>query len=71
MAFVRSMNTVAGRGVRVAAGLALIIGGLLAGGTAGWVLAVVGVVQLGTGLANVCLFAPLFHAPFRGGARPL
>jgi len=70
MGFVRFMGTTAGRALRVAAGLALIIGGLLAGGAAGWVIAVVGVVPLAAGLTNVCLFAPLFHAPFRGGPRP-
>ena len=70
MGLVRFMNTAAGRAVRVAAGLALIIGGLLAGGAAGWVIAVVGVVPLAAGLTNICLFAPLFHAPFRGGPRP-
>jgi len=53
---------------RIGAGLALIVGGLIAGGTAGLVVAAVGVVPLAAGLANVCLFAPLFHAPFRGGS---
>jgi len=71
MGFVRFMNTVAGRAVRIAAGLALIIGGLVAGGPAGWAVAVVGFVPLAAGLVNVCLFAPLFHAPFRGSTRPL
>ena len=66
MAFVRFMSTTTGRAFRVVAGLVLIIAGLAAGGTAGWVLAVVGLVPLSAGLANVCLFAPLFHAPLRG-----
>ena len=70
MGFVRFMSTTAGRVVRVVAGLALIIGGLLAGGAAGWVIAVVGVVPLAAGATNVCLFAPLFHARFHGGPRP-
>jgi len=70
MGFVRFMGTAAGRVVRVAAGVALILGGLLAGGAAGWAVAVVGVVPLAAGVTNVCLFAPVFHAPFRGGPRP-
>jgi len=66
MGFVRFMNTTTGRAVRVVAGLVLIVGGLVSGGVAGWVVAAVGVVPLAAGLANVCLFAPLFHAPLRG-----
>jgi hypothetical protein len=67
MGFVRFMNSSAGRAARIGAGLVLIVGGLVAGGTAGLVVAAVGLVPLAAGLANVCLFAPLFHAPFRGG----
>jgi Protein of unknown function (DUF2892) len=66
MPFVRFMSTTTGRAVRVVAGLMLIAAGLAAGGTAGWIVAAVGLVPLAAGLANVCLFAPLFHAPFRG-----
>jgi len=68
MGFVRFMNSTAGRVARIGAGLVLIVGGLVAGGTAGLVVAAVGVVPLAAGLANVCLFAPLFHAPFRGSS---
>lgn len=67
MGFVRFMNTTAGRGARIAAGTAIVIGGLIAGGAVGWVLAVVGLVPVGAGSANVCLLAPFFHAPFRSG----
>jgi len=66
MPFVRFMSTTTGRALRVVAGLALIVAGLVAGGTAGWVVAAVGLVPLAAGLANLCLFAPLLHAPFRG-----
>ncbi len=66
MPFVRFMSTTTGRVARVVVGLVLIVGGLAAANTAGWVVAAVGLVPLGAGLANVCLFAPLFHAPFRG-----
>jgi hypothetical protein len=63
MGLVRFMDTMAGRTVRIAAGLALIIGGLLAGGTAGWAVAVVGVVPLAAGLVNVCLLRPAVPRP--------
>lgn len=63
------MNTTAGRAVRVIAALAIIVGGLVSGGIAGWVVAAVGLVPLAAGIANVCLFAPLFHAPVRGVVR--
>lgn len=69
MRFVRFMNTTAGRAVRVIAALAIIVGGLVSGGITGWVVAAVGLVPLAAGIANVCLFAPLFHAPVRGVVR--
>jgi len=66
MPFARFMGTTTGRAVRVLAGVVLIVVGLAAGGTAGWIVAAVGLVPLTAGLANLCLFAPLFHTPFRG-----
>lgn len=69
MRFVRFMNTTAGRAVRVIAALAIIVGGLVSGGITGWVVATLGLVPLAAGIANVCLFAPLFHAPVRGVVR--
>jgi hypothetical protein len=68
MGFVGFMTTVAGRGLRVAAGVVLILVGVLIGGAAGSALGVVGLVPLAAGGANVCLFAPVVHAPFRGRA---
>lgn len=68
MRAVRFMSTTLGRGARIIAGAAMVIGGLVAGGAAGWVVAVVGLVPLAAGLADVCLLAPLFHAPLRGRA---
>ena len=59
MSFVGWMNGFWGRTARVIAGVALIVAGLVAGGALGWVLAIVGLVPLGAGLAGVCLFAPL------------
>ena len=63
--FVKFMSSTAGRATRVVAGLALIVIGALIGG-AGWILAVVGLVPLLAGVFDVCLFAPLFNAPFAG-----
>jgi hypothetical protein len=65
MKAVRFMNGTAGRAGRVLAGLALIIGGIAAGGAGGLVLAAIGVVPLAAGAAGVCLAAPLLRAPLR------
>jgi hypothetical protein len=65
MGFARFMSSMTGRIVRIAAGIALILIGLLAvGGTGGTILAVVGLVPLIAGLFNFCVFAPLFGGPF-------
>jgi hypothetical protein len=71
MAFASFMSSAAGRILRVIAGLALIGGGVFlivseSLVTLGIILAAVGVVPLAAGLADVCLFAPLFGAPFSG-----
>jgi hypothetical protein len=56
-----------GRWARIIAGVALILIGLLwVKETLGWVLAVVGLVPLGAGLFDRCVFAPLFGLPFVG-----
>lgn len=65
MEFTRIMSSATGRWSRVVAGIALVIIGIAAGG--GWyVLSVIGLVPLLAGMANVCLFAPLFGQPFKG-----
>ena len=62
--FLASMN---GRITRIVAGIVLIALGLFAlGGTAGIVVAVIGVGPLVAGAVDVCLFAPLFRLPFKG-----
>ena len=68
MLFARFMASPTGRGVRVAAGLALIVAGLVIGSAGGYVLAVVGLVPLLAGALNVCLIAPILKAPFSGKA---
>ena len=56
-----------GRIVRILAGLALVVWGLLGlTGTIGIVVAVVGLVPLVAGLFDFCVFAPLFGAPLSG-----
>jgi hypothetical protein len=56
-----------GRAVRAVAGIVLILIGVLAvGGTAGWIIAAIGLVPLGAGAFDVCLFAPLAGLPFSG-----
>jgi hypothetical protein len=64
-AFMASRN---GRIARVVAGIVLIVLGLLSGGTAGIILAVVGLVPLAAGVFDFCVFAPLFRLPFMGPA---
>ena len=61
MAFINFMNSAAGRAIRIIAGLALILIGLIAiGGTGGIIVAVIGLVPLGAGAANVCIVGKLF-----------
>jgi hypothetical protein len=67
MGFARFMAGAAGRIIRVVAGIALIVVGLVVvQSVGGWVLAIVGLVPLVAGIADVCLFAPLFGGPFQG-----
>ncbi len=63
MGFAQFMSSKAGRGLRIAAGLALIVLGLA---TSSIVWVVVGLVPLAAGAFDVCLFAPLFGAPLKG-----
>jgi uncharacterized membrane protein len=60
------MSSPAGRGIRIVAGVALVAVGLTTGGVGGSVLALVGLVPLYAGVANVCMIAPIIRAPFRG-----
>ncbi len=66
-AFFRFIASPVGRGIRALAGIALIVIGLgLVQGTVGWILAIVGLVPLGAGVFDKCVFAPLFGLPFAG-----
>lgn len=67
MAFVKFASSQAGRIARALAGILLFAVGLwLIRGTLGVVVAVVGLVPLAAALFDVCIFAPLFGAPFKG-----
>ena len=64
---IKFLASPAGRIVRVLAGIALVLWGILGlSGTAGIVVAVIGAVPLLAGIFDFCVFAPLFGAPFSG-----
>jgi Protein of unknown function (DUF2892) len=67
MGFARFMSTTTGRLIRIVAGAVLVALGVALGGS-WWALAVVGLVPIAAGVFNVCLLAPLLHAPFSGTA---
>ncbi len=53
---VNFMNTTAGRALRVVLGLVLIYAGIaMLGGTAGWIVAIVGLVPIAMGIYGHCL----------------
>lgn len=61
------MASTAGRGVRIVAGIALLLVGLLVvKGAGGVILAIVALVPLLAGLFDVCVFSALFGGPFKG-----
>ena len=65
--FFRFISSPTGRIIRIVAGLALVLVGLLVlKGIGGWILAIVGLVPLLAGLFDWCVFAPLFGLPFVG-----
>ena len=65
IAFLASRN---GRIVRIVAGLVLVLWGFfgIANVTTAIIVVVVGLVPLLAGIFDVCVFAPLFGAPFSG-----
>lgn len=65
--FVRFMAAPAGRWLRLIAGVLIAVAALYATqGTEKIVLVAVGTIVFLAGALNVCLFAPLFRAPFLG-----
>jgi Inner membrane protein YgaP-like, transmembrane domain len=71
MAFASFMASTTGRLLRVVVGLGLIGWGIYLvvaanSVTTGIILVIVGLLPLVAGLLDVCVFAPLFGAPFSG-----
>jgi hypothetical protein len=65
--FVKFMASGTGRVVRIVAGVILVIVGLLAlEGTAGTIVALVGLLPIAAGVFDFCAFAPLFGCPLSG-----
>lgn len=65
--FAQFMSTVAGRWLRIVLGLALIAWGVtLRGHAGGVVLMVVGLIPLGAGAFDLCVFSLIFGGPVRG-----
>ena len=65
--FERFMASDYGRVARAALGGALIVLGLVVvGGTAGWMVAAVGLVPIAAGVLNLCPVAPLWGGHFLG-----
>jgi hypothetical protein len=65
--FVKFMASTTGRIVRIAAGIALIVWGLIGlGGATGVIVAVIGAVPFLAGVFDFCVFAPLFGNPLSG-----
>jgi hypothetical protein len=66
MAFAQFISTPLGRGIRIVAGFVLIALGIAVGSVGGAILVVVGILPIVTGALNVCVLAPMLHAPFSG-----
>ena len=63
------LASTAGRNLRIAVGLVVIVIGLLVvKESLGLVIAVIGLVPLSAGLLDICLFAPLVGKPLSGYA---
>jgi Inner membrane protein YgaP-like, transmembrane domain len=66
-ALFRFLASSAGRITRVVAGAVLILVGLLVmKDTAGWIIAIIGLVPFVAGIVDVCVFAPPVGLPFKG-----
>ena len=66
MRFAAFMARPAGRGLRIAAGLALVAAGSQSTGWARLVLPIVGAFPFIAGVLNLCFLAPLLRTPVRG-----
>ena len=71
MSFARFMASPMGRGGRIVFGLTLIAWGIgVVGGGLGSMMAIAGLLPLGLGLINGCIFARFLKVPFRGSDLP-
>jgi len=67
MAFAKLINSTAGRLLRIVAGIVMIgLGFFAIGGTAGLVVAAIGVIPLAAGIFDLCLLAPVLSVPWGG-----
>lgn len=66
--FLRFMNSPAGRGTRIAAGLALAGAGFASRNKPNWLLVSASLVPFSAGLFDWCLLGPLVGKPFEGNA---
>lgn len=66
MTFAAFMSGGLGRGLRVVAGLVLIVLGIRMHTAIGTIVAIAGIVPLAAGAFNWCLAAPLFGGPISG-----
>ncbi|MBW0275386.1 hypothetical protein ATM97_29365 [Nocardia sp. MH4] len=70
MGIVEFMRSTAGRLARIAAGIVVIAAGLLlVGGTAGIVVAIIGLVPIAAGVFNFCLLGPVLGVDLQGRPR--
>ncbi len=70
MRFLSFMNTPVGRGIRIAGGLLLLVGGVVLGGPAGTALALFALLPIATGVFGLCPINPLVGRPMRSCAVP-
>jgi hypothetical protein len=65
-AFIRFMASPAGRILRIVAGSAIVVSGLLVtGGSNGMLIAAIGLLPILTGAFNICVIGPLFGKALR------
>lgn len=71
MRFVNFMRSWAGRLLRIALGAVIVwFGWTRLGGTAGTMLALIGLVPIAAGVFNICLLGPFFGVTLMGQSRP-
>ena len=64
--FAAGMAGPAGRIARIVIGAALVVAGVLIGGTVGVIVGLIGLVPVGLGISNRCIISKAIGAPFKG-----